>query len=95
MKIVHISISGAYTDNLSYQENYLTKYHVILGHDVYLITSEWMYDDRGNYVKAANNDYKKIFWIERKIGGNFSRYNFSSRLSKSRGSYSGRLLQEA
>lgn len=57
MKIVHISISGAYTDNLSYQENYLTKYHVILGHDVYLITSEWMYDDRGNYVKAANNDY--------------------------------------
>ena len=62
-KIVHISVSGAYTDGMSYQENYLTKYHVKLGYDVYLIASEWEYDNSGNYVKARSTDYINSYGV--------------------------------
>lgn len=57
MKIVHITLSGAYTDNLSYQENYLTKYHKKMGFDVYIIASEWMYDDKGKFAKCERHEY--------------------------------------
>lgn len=56
-KIVHISISGPYTDGVSYQENYLTKYHAKMGYQVFLIASEWMYDQNGQLAKASCNDY--------------------------------------
>ena len=64
MKIVHISLSGAYTDNLSYQENYLSKYHQKMGLDTYLIASEWMYDDNGNYTKCKKQEYVDDFGVK-------------------------------
>lgn len=39
MKILHICISGAFTEGMSYQENELVAKHVELGHDVTVIAS--------------------------------------------------------
>lgn len=50
MKILHVVLSGCYTDNLSYQENYLPKYHKLQGHDVDIVTSLFVYDEDGKGV---------------------------------------------
>ncbi len=50
MKILHVVLSGCYTDNLSYQENYLPKYHKLQGHDVDIVTSLFVYDENGKGV---------------------------------------------
>lgn len=39
MKIVHVCLSGPFTDGMSYQENELVNQHVALGHDVTVIAS--------------------------------------------------------
>lgn len=39
MKIVHIALKSIFTEGWSYQENFLTKYHIKFGHDVSLITN--------------------------------------------------------
>lgn len=57
MRILHIALSGPYTDGFSYQENLLAKYHHILGYDTYVLASEWMYDKSGQLIKATKNDY--------------------------------------
>lgn len=55
MKIVHIC--PTLTEGLSYQENYLTKYHKKLGYDVTVITSYWVYDSNGKLVERKENSY--------------------------------------
>ena len=50
MKVLHICVTGPYTDGFNYQENLLTKYQVKAGHDVYIIASEWQWE-KGNIVK--------------------------------------------
>jgi len=57
MKILHVCLSGAFTDGLTYQENLLTKYHKLAGHDVIMLTTEWCYDDKGKIVENNNHDY--------------------------------------
>ena len=57
MKILHICLAGTVTDGWSYQENKLLKFHKKLGHDVYLITSIWMYDKEGNAFKSSLHEY--------------------------------------
>src|SRR5690554_6058521 len=47
MKIVHVGLCGPVTDNWTYQDNLLPKYHKINGHDVVLITSQFIYDSNG------------------------------------------------
>lgn len=69
MKIVHICIAGPFSDNYSYQENLLTKFHRRLGHEVFVITGNisWhsngnMYiDDVGEYI---NDDDVKIIRVK-------------------------------
>jgi glycosyltransferase involved in cell wall biosynthesis len=39
MKILHVCITGPFTDGLSYQENELVEQHVALGHDVTVIAA--------------------------------------------------------
>ena len=39
MKIVHIDVTGPYTEGMTYQENILPRYHKNMGHDVYMIAS--------------------------------------------------------
>ena len=57
MKIVHICLTGVYTEGWSYQENLLSKYHKRLGYDVTLIASEWMYDNDGNKTVSKQSNY--------------------------------------
>lgn len=62
MKVTHICLCGPFTDNFSYQENLLTKYHKKLGHDVTIISSKWswnkngeiVFDDRDSYINENN-----------------------------------------
>lgn len=50
MKILHLCLTGVYTDNFSYQENMLVKYHRLLGYHVEVIAPDLMYDFDGNLV---------------------------------------------
>ncbi len=57
MKILHICLCGPMTDGFTYQENLLTKYHKKMGHDVYVITSCWYYNDYGEIEKTFPSEY--------------------------------------
>lgn len=51
MKILHICVTGPYTDGFNYQENLLTKYQVKDGHEVHIIASEWQWGQNGKIEK--------------------------------------------
>ena len=40
MKIVHICLAGGYTEGLNYQENIITKYQALDGHEVSVLTTD-------------------------------------------------------
>ena len=50
MKIVHLMLACFYIDNYSYQENYLPKYHKLMGHDVEIIASLENFDENGKGI---------------------------------------------
>ena len=47
MKILHICVTGPYTDGFNYQENMLTKCQTKAGHEVYIIASQWEWSKGG------------------------------------------------
>ena len=47
MRIVHICLTGTVTDGFNYQENLLSKYHVRLGHEVYMLAPMWCRNVKG------------------------------------------------
>lgn len=55
MKILHICVTGPYTDGFNYQENMLTKYQLKEGHNVYVIASEWEWGKNGKVEKHSGN----------------------------------------
>lgn len=56
VKILHIC--RMFTDDLSYQENYLTKFQKRMGFDVTVVTSNWKMNDSGKMCKKdSNNTY--------------------------------------
>lgn len=55
MKILHIC--PTFTEGLTYQENYLTKYHKKLGYTVTVITSYWVYDSNGKLIEKKEKSY--------------------------------------
>lgn len=57
MKITHFCLAGTITDGWSYQENMLSKYHAILGHNVSIITSNWVFDSENKMYKYPKTDY--------------------------------------
>lgn len=57
MKIVHICLDSIVTDGFSYQDNLLPKYHLKLGYDVTVITSQWIYNKNGKLDKFKNTNY--------------------------------------
>ncbi len=85
MKILHICLAGMVTDGMSYQENNLLKWHKKLGNEVYLITSEWIYNSLGDgkiksqKKKYTDNNGVNIIRLPIKnidsINYNFKRYN--------------------
>lgn len=50
MKIVHISLSGPYTEGWSYHENLLPYWHMSLGNQVTLIARNSKYNEKGEIV---------------------------------------------
>lgn len=66
-KIVHICLTGPYTDGFTYQENLLTKYHVKLGYEVFFLTSQYQWGKNNNLEKS------KIFKYTNKDGVNIVR----------------------
>lgn len=80
MKIANVCLCGPYNDGFSYQDNYLPKYHKRLGHEVWLIASEWAFNDKGEMVisdetEYDNNDGVHVIRLHSKLGklGNFLR----------------------
>ena len=58
MKIVHICLASVgLTDGWSYQENLLTKYHGLLGHEVTIMTSQWVRHKSGKLMKIEKSSY--------------------------------------
>ena len=47
MRILHVMLANFYIDNYSYQENYLPKYHKVLGHEVEIVASLFTFDKNG------------------------------------------------
>ena len=57
MKILHICLCGPVTDNWNYQDNLLTKYHAKLGYEVSIMTSQWIWDNKGELVVDNRDNY--------------------------------------
>lgn len=55
MKILHICVTGPYTDNLNYQENLITKYQVKAGNEVFLIAPQWEWGEDGKVRKTVGD----------------------------------------
>lgn len=51
MKVLHIQLS-VFNENMGYQENMLTKYHKLFGHDVILVSSTVKITPEGNYINV-------------------------------------------
>jgi glycosyltransferase involved in cell wall biosynthesis len=54
MKILHVCVSGPFTDGMSYQENELVAQHVALGHEVSVVASTEVFDTYKKVVKTAS-----------------------------------------
>lgn len=52
MKIIHVCLSGPFTDGLAYQENELVKQHVMLGHEVIVVASIEIYGSNKKLTKT-------------------------------------------
>lgn len=63
MKIIHICLCGPVTDNWTYQDNLLPKYHKRLGYDVSVITSEYIWNKNGE----LDVDYRNVYFNENNI----------------------------
>lgn len=82
MKVTHLCLSGMLTEGWSYQENMLIKYHVLAGHTVSVITSQWIRTENGekklnksNYIGEYGARYIRLP-IKNKdaIGNRLKRY---------------------
>jgi hypothetical protein len=77
-KVVHISLNSVYTDGWTYQDEMLSKFHKRLGYDVTVLTSHFIYDDKGNIVwddrdTYINDDGVKVCRLSMKGKNDFSR----------------------
>lgn len=86
MKIVHICLTGGYTEGYAYQENYLAKYHVRMGNEVTIITTQycWHKDEWGSCLDSdyINKDGVKVIRIPYK-------YNICYRINTFIGRFKG------
>lgn len=57
MRIVHICLTGPYSDGFNYQENMLSKFNKKNGHDVFIIASRWKWSSKGDLEIVESGDY--------------------------------------
>lgn len=81
MKILHLCLTGSFTDNASYQDNMLAKFHTLQGYEVIVLTTLYSFDENGNLFKYnikntsyTSNDGYKVVRIDNKKGI-FSKFN--------------------
>ena len=63
MKIVHVCLTGGYTEGINYQENYLTKYQAKEGHDVYIITTQYCWH-KNVWGACFESGYKNEYGVK-------------------------------
>ena len=85
MNIVHICLTGGYTEGFTYQENYLTKYHAKMGHKVTLITTQYCWH-KDQWGKCKESDYQN------KDGVRVIRIPYKYNLSYKKNTYIGRFV---
>ncbi|MDD3416203.1 MAG: glycosyltransferase family 4 protein [Lachnospiraceae bacterium] len=82
MKIMHICLADGYTDNSEYQENLLAKYHVKLGYDIIVLSTQFSYkegiwtdnretdyyDSNGVYIKRIPFAFNFSYEINKRVG---------------------------
>lgn len=56
MKIVHVYLTGPYTDNYGYQENIIPRYHAMDGHEVTVITSTATFGIKENVFSIGHTE---------------------------------------
>ena len=64
MKIVHVSLCGPVTDNFTYQDNILPKFQARLGHELVMITSQYVFNSNGDIVKDSRSIYYNEYNIK-------------------------------
>jgi glycosyltransferase involved in cell wall biosynthesis len=62
MKIVHVCLTGGYTEGIGYQENYLTKYHALDGNKVTVITTQYCWH-KNVWGKCAESGYLNTYGV--------------------------------
>lgn len=93
MKIVHVCLTGGYTEGSNYQENFLAKYNALAGNDVYIITTEYCWN-KGTWGKAKDKNFVNQFGV--KVIRIPYRYNIAYKINTYIGKFNGlgRLLDE-
>jgi 1,2-diacylglycerol 3-alpha-glucosyltransferase len=64
MKITHLCLCGPVTDNWTYQDNLLPKYHKVNGYDVSVITSQYIWNDAGELDRDNREIYHNEYGIK-------------------------------
>lgn len=64
MKITHICLCGPVTDNWTYQDNLLPKYHKELEYDVSVITSQYIWNNEGKLDLDERSTYYNEYGIK-------------------------------
>ena len=57
MRIVHLCLYGPVMDGWNYQDNMLSKYHKVLGHEVTIVASKWVWNKDNKLEKYDKSDY--------------------------------------
>jgi len=78
MRIVHICLANFYVDGMGYQENLLPKYHS-LEHEVYIVTSDYSFDNKGLKIKKTKKNYLNEHGIPVVVLNKSSRFGLYSR----------------
>lgn len=67
MKIIHICLGCFYVEGMGYQENIITKMHAKEGHSVYVLTSDFAFNGKGESIKKEVHEYANEFGVKVKV----------------------------
>ena len=79
MRIAHICLANFYIEGWGYQENILTKHHARAGHDVLVLTSEYMFQVLRVSEAEQKRDYINPYGVRVKVLNYSNRYGWYSR----------------
>ena len=89
MKIVHICLACFFVEGMGYQENLLPANHVAMGHQVYVLTSDYAFNSKGEQIKKNKDKYENDDGVQVEIldaangKGLFSRFKIYKDLFES------------